>query len=193
MAECRYDLVEFWCQLALVPLFRRDDETNVGRFSRRMIICGIKQNDMKTVYASLYNMPSSSSDDMILTHYLMFKVSLLTYDHELGCESIKGLARCKDTLQRQDLLYACFSEAETANNKACAVTALKGLAEQWSEEMPPWSNLPLILRCAIRLIHAPDNNQHEVTENCSMLQDAEDTCQIFEIGTYIQYSIKLIN
>lgn len=103
------------------------------------------------------------------------------------------MAATEDLRHRQDLLYACFSEAESANNKDCAIDSLKSLVEQWSEDAPPCANLPLFLRCTIRLILAPDNDQKEFTEHCNMLQDAEYTCQIFEIGTYSRCSMKAIS
>lgn len=92
------------------------------------------------------------------------------------------MAAENDANQIQDLLYACFSEAQNAGDKMCALEALKAIFEQLSEGFPPSINVPLLLRSALRMMETPDMNHHELGGYSNISQFVEDICYIFEIG-----------
>ena len=112
-----------------------------------------------------------------LTQYLMFKVSLLDWNTELGCQSILKLAKSARDDRNQEMLFACVREAQQAGDKLCTLTALKAAAETWEAGASPASSLTTVLRCSIRLIvimeGSGDFEPHEFDE---------DTCALFERG-----------
>ena len=78
-SKTRYDAVETWCHVGLAPLFVATPGTaNLGKFARKLIICGIRRNDVAEIYALLPNVMPFCKDDTVLTSYLLFKVSLLS-------------------------------------------------------------------------------------------------------------------
>lgn len=124
-------------------------------------------------------MPESAQNDP-LTRYLLFKASLVGWDHELGCESIQHLSRNPDRKRSQDMLYACIKEAQQVGDKLCALAALKAVVETYDSGLSPLANYPSILRCTIKLIHLIKSQE----ENSTPKKDEfmEDTCNIFEKG-----------
>lgn len=126
-------------------------------------------------------MPEAAQND-ILTSYLMFKVSLISWDHELGGESIQRLSRCAEGGQSQDMLYACIREAQQVGDKICTLVALKAIAESWDAGKAATSNLPCILRCAIRLIHLIEEQEVTSERPEQRVGFEEDLCRTFEKG-----------
>lgn len=55
-----------------------NDTSGLGRFVRRLIICGIKRNNVQGVYESLNGLLPICQGDAVLIHFAMFKVSLLS-------------------------------------------------------------------------------------------------------------------
>lgn len=72
------DLVEFWCELALRPLFRSSGKQGIGKFIRSFLLCGIRRNELHIRDYEPDSIPSFCGDDVSLTHYLSFKASLLS-------------------------------------------------------------------------------------------------------------------
>lgn len=114
-----------------------------------------------------------------LTRYLMFKVSLLDWDHELGCQSIGYLSKFADDSRSQEMLYACIREAQQVGDKLCTLAALKAVVESWNPGREAAGSLPSILRCSVRLI-----KMIEEQEKKSGLETlfVEDICKTFETG-----------
>lgn len=127
-------------------------------------------------------MPEASQSD-VLTNYLMFKVSLISWDHELGCESLRRLSECAERGQSQDILYACIREAQQFGDKICTLAALKTVADTWEPGQASTSNFPCILRCAIRLIHLIQEQDEGGCNSEQANAFVEDICKIFEKGT----------
>ncbi|PTB63793.1 SPO22-domain-containing protein [Trichoderma citrinoviride] len=117
--------------------------------------------------------------DHILTRYLTFKVSLVDWDHDLGCESIKHLSKLSDSSQGRDVLYACIREAQQVGDKLCTLAALQAIIDSWKSEQVSPSNLTSILRCSIRLIHKIEE-EGSADAGSQSITYADDICKLFE-------------
>ncbi|PHH68004.1 hypothetical protein CDD80_318 [Ophiocordyceps camponoti-rufipedis] len=94
-----------WCEVGLHELLSSAGEANAGKFGRKRILCALKLNDADRAKQAYEQMSSSPQHDS-LTSYLMFKVSLLSWDHELGCRSVARLGAASGTIRGRDMLYA---------------------------------------------------------------------------------------
>ncbi|KAJ4261598.1 sporulation-specific protein 22 [Fusarium torreyae] len=176
----QYKESQLWCQAALHPIFSNSGEATLAKFSRRLMLCAIACNDAEAAQSTFHAMPKSIQDQP-LTRYLMFKVCLLNWDHELGRQCIKFLSRSAETAECRDILYACVREAQHVGDKFLTLEALKAVAETFDAETSSTANLPSIFRCTIRLIHLIES--HDDDDDEEMDQDpglVEETCQIFE-------------
>ncbi|KAG6198415.1 hypothetical protein E4U10_006912 [Claviceps purpurea] len=72
------DLVQFWCELALRPLFRSSSIQGIDRFFRKLLLCGMKRNELSIYDYDADAMPSFCGDDVSLTHYLSLKAASLS-------------------------------------------------------------------------------------------------------------------
>lgn len=72
------DLVKFWCELALRPLFRSSAIQGIDRFFRKLLLCGMKRNELHIHDYETDAIPSFCGDDVSRTHYLSFKAALLS-------------------------------------------------------------------------------------------------------------------
>ncbi|KAI5458131.1 meiosis protein SPO22/ZIP4 like-domain-containing protein [Mariannaea sp. PMI_226] len=143
----------------------------------KALVHRVWMSTVETEYSEGVNNLSALFDRVPL-EYLMFKVSLIGWDHELGCECIDKLSRCSDKEKSRDILYACVREAQQVGDRLCTLVALKAVTERCGSETAPTAHLPCIMRCAIRLIHLIENQEEEGSNNGPGL--TEDTCQIFE-------------
>ncbi|KAL5619511.1 hypothetical protein FOVSG1_001733 [Fusarium oxysporum f. sp. vasinfectum] len=116
--------------------------------------------------------------DEPLTRYLMFRVSLLTWDHDLGRQCVEFLGKFAEKSQCRDILYACTRDAQHVGDKLMTLEALKAVAETFDAEGSLTINLPSILRCTIRLIHSLESQEGSEGDRSPEL--AEETCRIFE-------------
>lgn len=173
----QYNAAILWCQVALHPVFANCGDANKGKFGRKLIMCAISSGDTDTAKSTFQTMPLVVQDDP-LTRYLMFKVSLACWDHELGSDCIQHLSRCSDKETSQDILYACVKEAQQVGDKLCTLTALKAVVEKCDSDATPKAHFPTILRCTIRLIHMIENQDQEEPNIGPGL--VEDTCHVFE-------------
>ena len=121
-------------------------------------MCAMGMNNTDKARAAFHSMPAAAQDDL-LTRYLMFKVSLLSWDHDLGSESLKHLSKCGGTDRGQDILYACVREAQQVGDKLCTLAALKAVVNNWTSGETSACKLPSILRCTIRLIHMIEDEE----------------------------------
>ncbi|KAK7429574.1 sporulation-specific protein 22 [Neonectria magnoliae] len=172
-----YKTAELWCQIALQPSFSRSGEANQGKFARKLILCAIACNDIEAARSAFHSMSKTVQDDP-LTRYLMFKASLIGWDHELGCASIEHLSKSVDKEKSQNILYACIREAQQVGDRLCTLAALKAVLEKFDFEPPSKSHFPSLLRCTIRLIHLIESQDTDASDQD--LELAEDTCNIFE-------------
>jgi hypothetical protein len=114
----------------------------------------------------------------------MFKVSLIDWDHELGCESIEHLSKLSDSSQGRDILYACIREAQQAGDKLCALAALQAIIKSWKDNEATPSNLTSILRCSIRLIQLIEEQSDKSEVHPYNMELTDDLCCLFEKGNY---------
>ncbi|POR34574.1 Uncharacterized protein TPAR_05222 [Tolypocladium paradoxum] len=174
----RFSTADTWCTLALHQAFSNCGEANLGKFGRKRILCALGLSDADRARSAFQNMPEGPQDD-ILTSYLMFKVSLLCWDHELGGQCIEHLSGSTDKTRRRDILYACVREAQQVGDKLCTLAALKAVANSWTAGQLSSSHVPSILRCTIRLIHMVEEEEGVGENNVEKSDFVEDICEIF--------------
>jgi tetratricopeptide (TPR) repeat protein len=177
----QYKESQLWCQAALHSIFANSGEACQGKFSRRLVLCAIACSDSEAAVSAFHSMPRSIQDEP-LTRYLMFRVSLLHWDHDLGRQCIEFLGKFTERSQCRDILYACIRDAQHVGDKLLALEALKAVAETFDVEGSLTINLPSILRCTIRLIHSLESQEGSEEGRSSEL--AEETCRIFERGRF---------
>jgi hypothetical protein len=148
------------------------------------MLCAIACNDAETAHSAFHMMPKSIQDEP-LTRYLMFKVALLNWDQNLGCQCIKFLSRLTGKSQCRDILYACVKEAQNIGHKLLTLEALKAVAETFDADSSWTINIPSVFRCIIRLIHSIESQDSDSTDHTTEL--AEETCRIFEKGKTYNY------
>ncbi|KAH7257673.1 meiosis protein SPO22/ZIP4 like-domain-containing protein [Fusarium tricinctum] len=176
-ALSQYPESQLWCRLALHPIFSTSGDASQGKFSRRLMLCAIACNDAETAHSAFHTMPKSIQDEP-LTRYLMFKVSLLNWDQNLGCQCITFLSKLTGKSQCRDILYACVKEAQNVGHRLLTLEALKAVAETFDGDSSWTINMPSIFRCIIRLIHTIESQDSDSTDQTTGL--AEETCRIFE-------------
>lgn len=146
------------------------------------MICATAIGDLEQAREAFNQMPRRCQNE-ILSNYLLFRIALRSWDHQTARECIERISANADKDEARAVLYACVREAQQTGDKLCALTALKEIATKIrdGEETPP--NLPIILRCAIRLLSIMDDtspaNSSEHTTTA-----AEDICVMFEIGKF---------
>ncbi|KAF5532762.1 transcription factor [Fusarium napiforme] len=173
----QYKESQLWCQAALHSIFANSGEACQGKFSRRLVLCATSCSDTESALSAFHSMPRSIQDDP-LTRYLMFRVSLLNWDHDLGRQCVEFLGKFAEKSQCRDILYACIRDAQLFGDKLMTLEALKAVAETFDDEGSLTINLPSILRCTIRLIHSLESQ--EGSEGDPSPELAEETCRIFE-------------
>ncbi|CAI6098659.1 unnamed protein product [Clonostachys chloroleuca] len=174
----QYQSADKWCLVALHPIFSNSGPSNQAKFGRKRILCAISLNKPENAYETFGSMAAESQDDC-LTRFLMFKASLLDFNHDVALKSIEYLSRCATEANVQEMLYACIRESQQAYDKLCTLTALQAVAENWSSEQASATSLPSILRCCARLIKVIEK-ENGPGESSSIFSD--DICKIFAIG-----------
>lgn len=186
-AKKEYNVSELWCRVALHPIFSSTGEVSQGKFGRRLILCAIARNDADAAKSTFESLPAAVQNDQ-LTRYLMFKVSLVSWDHDLGRQCVDFLSRSAEKAKSRDILYACVREAQQVGDKLCTLEALKAVTETLTSDSSAAAaaaaaNLPSVLRCAARLVHiieTQDHQDHQGADQASVL--IQDTCDVFEKG-----------
>ncbi|RKK55326.1 hypothetical protein BFJ66_g4151 [Fusarium oxysporum f. sp. cepae] len=173
----QYKESQLWCQAALHSIFANSGEACQGKFSRRLVLCATSCSDSEAALSAFHSMPRSIQDEP-LTRYLMFRVSLLDWDHDLGRQCVEFLGKFAEKSQCRDILYACIRDAQHVGDKLMTLEALKAVAETFDAEGSLTINLPSILRCTIRLIHSLESQEGSEGDRSPEL--AEETCRIFE-------------
>lgn len=132
-------------------------------------------------------MPDPARDDL-LTRYLMFKVSLLDWDHQLGIESIEYLGRATDDGYSQEILYACIKDAQQVGDKMCTLAALKATVDKWNSGKASAASLPSVIRCSIRLINMIEEQERKNKGESSPELFVDDLCTMFERGSALTFT-----
>ncbi|KAF4589779.1 TPR-like protein [Ophiocordyceps camponoti-floridani] len=176
----QFTTADGWCEVGLHELLSSAGEANAGKFGRKRILCALKLNDADRAKQAYDQMSSGPQHDS-LTSYLMFKVSLLSWDHELGCRSVARLGANSGTVRGRDMLYACVREAQQFGDRVCAVAALRAVAKGWEVGPVVAEGLPAVLRCMIRLM-CLNGEEEEAEEEEAEKRDefAAETCAVFE-------------
>lgn len=180
-ATQQFAAADAWCELALHQLFASGGEANAGKFGRKRILCALKLNDAEKAKDAYHSMPKGPQED-VLTGYLMFKVSLLSWDHELGCQSIANLSKASDMARSRDVLFACVREAQQFGDRLCTLAALKAVADSWAVGGLASDSLPAILRCTIRLMLVAEEEEDGSKGMGEKPDFTEDMCEIFIKG-----------
>ncbi|WAO83090.1 Hypothetical protein NCS54_00027000 [Fusarium falciforme] len=180
-AKREYDVAELWCRVALHPIFSSTGEMSQGKFARRLILCAIARSDADAAKSTFDTLPTAVQNDQ-LTRYLMFKVSLISWDHDLGRQCVEFLSKSSEKAKSRDILYACVREAQQLGDKLCTLEALKAVMETFTADSSTAAaaNLPSVLRCAIRLVHIIETQDNQGADQASVL--IQDTCDVFEKG-----------
>lgn len=168
--------------IALHELFSNSGPDNLAKFGRKQLLCALGLNDSEKARAVFARLPDAAQKDP-LTRFLMFKVSLLDWDHQLGCQSIEFLGRATDDgKDNQELLYACVREAQEVGDEVCTLSALKATVENWKPGKASAGSIPSMIRCSIRLIVTIENRQRASKGDGSTESSIEDLCTMFERG-----------
>lgn len=170
-----------WCRIALHEIFASAGNTNLGKLGRKRILCAIHLNDAEMGREAFQSMPEICQRDP-LTSYLMFRLSLVSYDHEMGQRSIKLLGEVAEKNHCQDMLYACIKEAQHAGDKVCTLIALKQVIESWHSDGKSNTNYPAMLRCTIRLLHLVEEETGDHARPEETAEYIEDLCNMFDKG-----------
>lgn len=127
-------------------------------------------------------MPLASQSD-VLTSYLMFRLALNSWNHELACECLENLSKQSAGGQHHDILYACIKEAELLEDKSYLLVAMKAVVNSTGVDQSTTSNYLPLLRCTIRLTKLLDGAETYADINSQKtLAWAEDLCTAFEKG-----------
>ncbi|KAH7320882.1 meiosis protein SPO22/ZIP4 like-domain-containing protein [Stachybotrys elegans] len=185
-----YKTSEVWAHLAFHPACSSCGESNLAKFGRKLIIGALAVNEPEKAYAAFQSMPPAARDQ-ILTRYLMFKVSLQNWDTQLGSECIEFFSN-SDCAESQNILYACIREAQQAGHKICTLAALRAVIDGWDSGQGSTSNLPSLIRCAIRLTHLL-REQSEDGDSAAVAKPelVSDLCERFrQAAWYAQQNLK---
>ncbi|KAG5953019.1 hypothetical protein E4U53_007190 [Claviceps sorghi] len=178
----QFDLVKFWCKLALRPIFRRSAMQGIDRFFRKLLLCGMRQDELDIHDYETDVIPSFCGDDVSLTHYLSFKAASLGWDRELGCKSLQKLANTTDIHRGRELLYASLSRLGHGPDRQLILSTLQCLSESCYGPEAETVNLPLLLRCTIRVLRMAKQDNSEQIQEMNEADLASDTCSLFEMA-----------
>lgn len=181
MASKRFDDADSWCIIALHELFCNSGAENLAKFGRKQILCALNLADAPRARAVFKRLPHAAQNDH-LTHFLMFKVSLLEWDHQLGSRHIEFLGRPTEDGENQEILYACIKEATAVQDEICSLSALKAAVENWSPQKESSGSLPLMIRCCIRLINRVEEDERVSKGELPTQSSIDDMCAMFERG-----------
>ncbi|KAG5984694.1 hypothetical protein E4U55_003640 [Claviceps digitariae] len=152
----QFDLVQFWCELALRPLFRCTTIQGVDRFFRKLLLCGMRRNELHIDDYETDVIPSFYGDDKLA--------------------STTGVHR------GQELLYASLSRVSHGLDRELILSTLQYLLESCYGPGAETVNLPLLLRCSIRVLWMAEQDESEQIQDMNDASLASDTCSLFEIA-----------
>ncbi|KAG6005942.1 hypothetical protein E4U21_007505 [Claviceps maximensis] len=165
----QFEVVQFWCQLALRPLFRCTAVQGIDRFFRKLLFCGMSRSELQIQDYEPDAIPSFCGDD----------------DRELGCKSLQKLASTTEVHSGQELLYASLSRVGHSPDRQLILSTLQYLLETCygpEAETVNTANLPLLLRCTIRVLRMAEQDKSEQTQDMNDTNLASDMCSVFEMA-----------
>lgn len=113
-----------------------------------------------------------------MTIYLAYKLAIRHGDHDMASQCIEKLSAVSP--KEPKFLYACCLEAQQSGSKACALQALKTLANEHGLRKKGEIHFPALLRVIIRLQINLLNEGDLVDSEHERLVD--DLCNVFEGG-----------
>lgn len=167
--------------IALHELFSNSGPENLAKFGRKQLLCALGLNDTAKARAVFARLPHAAQNDH-LTRFLMFKISLRDWDHQLGCECIEFLGRPTVDGNNQKILYACIREAQEVKDEICTLSALKATVEAWNPEKASAGSLPSMVRCSIRLLVKIEEQERISKGDHPSEEFIDDLCTMFERG-----------
>lgn len=113
-----------------------------------------------------------------MTLYLAYKLAIRHGDHDVASQCIEKLSAVSP--KEPKFIYACCLEAQQSGNKACALQALKTLANEHGLRKGNEIHFPALLRVIIRLqINLLNDGGLADTEHERLV---DDLCNVFEGG-----------
>lgn len=88
----------------------------------------------------------------------------------------------EDLNRGQELLYASLSQAGHGPDRELILSTLQHLMDSCYEAGAESVNLPLLLRCSIRVLRMAGRDDHGQLKDVDEAELASDTCSLFETG-----------
>lgn len=168
--------------MALHQTFSQGGEDNAVKFGRKRIQCAISLNNIEKARQAFADMPQRGQSNA-LTSYLMFRLAIMSWDHDLGRQCVENISSLGEQGHCTDILYACIKEAQHAGDKVCTLAAMIAVSNTKRTSVSITGNCIALLRCIIRLIimiqegHLEDAPASPTQDPC-----VEELCNTFENG-----------
>ncbi|KAI5864321.1 meiosis protein SPO22/ZIP4 like-domain-containing protein [Durotheca rogersii] len=177
--EGQLDIAEGWCRVATHPALRNSGPANAAKIARKLLLCALQRNSLDNAAEVLQSMSESAKREPT-TLYLTYKLALRSGDRDMALECLRLIN--EGSPKDLQYLYACCIDAQEAEDKACAIQAMRHLVEKYEYSSPGPVYLPALLRVIIRLEASLLNDQGRNDLNQHVLVD--DICKIFEDVLY---------
>ncbi|KAL7624283.1 sporulation-specific protein 22 [Parahypoxylon ruwenzoriense] len=180
--EGQLDIAESWCHVAMHPTLRHSGPANAAKITRKLLVCALQRNNLDNA-AEIFRSMSESAKREPMTLYLAYKLALRNGDRAMSSDCLRLIS--EGSSKDLQYLYACCIDAQGAEDKMCAIEAMRHLVEKHECSSPGAIHLPALLRVVIRLEASLLNDQCRDGVEGHLLVD--DICQVFEgVVTAIQ-------
>lgn len=142
--------------------------------------CALQRNNLENA-AEIFQSMSDSTKREPMTLYLAYKLALRCGDRGMASDCLRHISEASS--KDPQYLYACCIDAQEAEDKMCAIEALKYLIQKSEYSSSDAVHLPALLRVVIRLETSLMNEKDCKDADCSLLID--DICQVFEGGEFL--------
>ena len=177
---------EAWLGILQHTIFTNVGPTNKVRISRKVMLAGLKNDELDTAREAFHQLPWSAQNEG-MARYLAYKLALKSDDIQLAKECLAVLSKQSDKDERY--LYACVLDAQQSSDRKMTVAAFQALVDQ-----PPSSaQLPALLRCTARMLmeeldNLADKTLEEVTtELIRLFETAAANIKTLKQGTEEQW------
>ena len=142
------------------------------------MLCNILTNELENAAQAFRSLPPAAQDEAS-TRYLMYKVAIRQGDRNMAVDCLRTVA--KASTEDPKFIYACVLDAQEAEDRRCAVEAMKILAMR--DDIGPTNelHLPALLRCTIRLLCSILESESKEDSAAETLM-IDDICALFEQG-----------
>ncbi|KAK2625835.1 hypothetical protein QTJ16_005147 [Diplocarpon rosae] len=177
-SQGQYDIAEKWCRLALHQIFSKSGELNMGRISRKLLLCALARMDIGSAREIFSAMPDTAKSEP-MSRFLMYKIAVRCRETHLAAECLQfiGSASTKDP----KLLYACVLEAQQAGDRVQTLAALQLVLEKCGYESPS-INLPSLLRLTMTLMVQQIDEFSKNGDDADANAVVEKLCTVYEKG-----------